>query len=87
VGSPVESAISRHYEQRADRFAVKLTGDGAAAARSFKKLSEANLSHPDPPPFIRFWLFSHPPLNERIRAALDWDELRRRPHGVPATEE
>lgn len=87
VGSPVESAISRHYEQRADRFAVKLTGDRAAAARSFKKLSEANLSHPDPPPFIRFWLFSHPPLNERIRAALDWDELRRRPHGVPATEE
>lgn len=70
--SPVESAISRTLERRADRFALELTGDGRAAASAFVKLSEFNLSHPSPPAFIEFWLFSHPPLEERIRTALAW---------------
>lgn len=69
-GSPVESAISRTIESRADTFGLRLTGDGRAAASAFIKLSEMNLSHPSPPPFIKYWMFSHPPLQERIDKAL-----------------
>jgi STE24 endopeptidase len=57
-------------ERQADDFALRLTHDGEAAARSFVRLSEQNLSHPDPPAFIEFWLFTHPPLSERIEHAL-----------------
>jgi STE24 endopeptidase len=69
-GSPVESAVSRTLESRADAFALQLTGDGEAAASSFIKLSEHNLSHPSPPRFIELWMFSHPPLQRRIERAL-----------------
>ncbi|MFN3649520.1 MAG: M48 family metallopeptidase [Armatimonadota bacterium] len=71
-GAPVENAVSRTIERRADDFSLRLTGDGRAAASAFVKLSEANLSHPAPPPFIELWLFSHPPLNERIEKALSY---------------
>jgi STE24 endopeptidase len=74
VGSPVESAVSRHFETRADDFALRLTGDGRTGARAYVKLAEKNLSHPEPPAFIEYWMFSHPPLNKRIRRALDAGE-------------
>jgi len=74
LGSPVESAISRTFERRADAFSLRLTGDGRATASAFIKLSELNLSHPNPPPFIEFWMFSHPPLQDRIDAALAWGQ-------------
>lgn len=83
-GAPLESAVSRYFEKRADLYALRLTGDGPAAARSFKRLAEENLAHPDPPPFVRFWLFTHPPLNERIRTALLWG--RRPPATVDGAE-
>lgn len=79
VGSPVESAISRTVERRADDFGLRLTGDGRAAASSFVKLSEKNLSLPNPPRFIELWMFSHPPLNDRIANALK--------HGPPPAQE
>jgi len=69
VGSPVESAVSRTMESRADQFALRLTGNPTAGIRSFVKLSELNLSHPSPPAFVEFWMFSHPPLQKRIDAA------------------
>lgn len=72
LGSPVESAISRTIELRADQFALRLTNDPEAGASAFIKLSELNLSHPSPPAFVEFWMFSHPPLQRRIQATLDW---------------
>jgi Zn-dependent protease with chaperone function len=85
VGNPVEGAISRTIERRADDFGLRLTGDGRAAARSFVKLSEGNLSVPRPPAFIQFWLGSHPSLQERIDNALAWDAVHPRPLPVPMT--
>jgi Zn-dependent protease with chaperone function len=77
-GSPVESAISRFFERRADELALRLRPDGRTAASAFIKLSELNLSHPDPPPFVEFWMFSHPPLKDRIRHALASGEIAER---------
>jgi Zn-dependent protease with chaperone function len=44
-----------------------------AAAEAFQLLGEANLSDPDPGPFITFWLYDHPPLAERLRFAAQYD--------------
>lgn len=70
LGSPVESSISRTLERRADSFGLRLTRDGEAAASAFVKLSEMNLSNPEPPAVIEWWMFSHPPLSQRIQSAL-----------------
>ena len=67
---PAAGAVSRAMERQADAFGLQLTGNGSAAARAFVKLSEGNLALPSPPRFIEFWLFSHPPLQERIERAL-----------------
>lgn len=77
-GMPVMGATSRIMEAQADRFGLRITGDGRAAARAFVKLSEDNLSLPSPPPFIHFWLGTHPTLQQRIDAALVWDRERKR---------
>jgi Zn-dependent protease with chaperone function len=38
----------------------------------FQILGEEDLEDPDPNPFIRFWLYTHPPLEERIRFAASY---------------
>jgi STE24 endopeptidase len=73
LGTPATAAVSRAMERQADSFGLRLTGNGEAAARAFVKLSEDNLSLPSPPPLVEFWLFTHPPLQERIDRALAFD--------------
>ena len=68
--APIENAVSRQIEHEADVFGLTITHDRGAMARTFVSLSHANLSDPDPPPFIVFWLFSHPTLRDRIDFAL-----------------
>ena len=70
VFAPLTNGISREVEHQADAYGLQITGDGQAMARAFVTISEQNLSDPNPPPFIKFWLFTHPPLQERIDFAL-----------------
>ena len=70
VSAPLTNALSREVEHQADVYGLQITGDGPAMARAFVTISEQNLSDPNPPPFITFWLFTHPPLQERIDFAL-----------------
>ena len=35
-------------------------------------IGEEDLEDPDPNPFVRFWLYTHPPLEERIRFAASY---------------
>ena len=75
--SPLVNGISRHYEHQADQFALEVTygvvpNPNAAEARAFQILGEQDLSDPDPSPFIVFWLYSHPPLDQRIQFALSY---------------
>jgi STE24 endopeptidase len=77
LASPAICAISRHYEHQADQYALEIAhgvvpDPSTADARSFQVLGEEDLSDPDPNPFIKFWLYTHPPLEERIRFALDY---------------
>lgn len=74
LASPAVCAVSRHYEHQADQFGLEVAygivpDPNAAEARSLEILGEEDLSDPDPSPFIKFWLYTHPPLDERIRFA------------------
>jgi Zn-dependent protease with chaperone function len=71
VGTPVESAFSRMQEHNADIFGLEVVhglipNSSEVAAHAFQVLGEEDLSDPNPPPFITFWLYSHPPLAERL---------------------
>ena len=69
---PALNAYTREVEHEADVFAVELTHDNDAGARAFLKLGSQNKSDPEPSPFIKLMLYTHPPLVERIRFALDY---------------
>nr|PZN44399.1 MAG: endopeptidase [Bacillota bacterium] len=67
---PVQNLVSRAFEREADRFAIALTGDPAGMAALEERLGRDNLGDVDPHPFIRAVLFTHPPVVERMEAAL-----------------
>jgi STE24 endopeptidase len=71
---PVENGLGRAMEAEADAEALRLTGDPDAMATMFVALARSNVSNLTPHPLVRSWLFTHPPIPERIRAALAWKE-------------
>jgi len=75
---PVVNGYSRANERDADVYGLEVIhgvvpDPSRAAAEAFQILGEINLSDPKPGPFIRFWLYSHPPLAERIAFARSYD--------------
>jgi Zn-dependent protease with chaperone function len=75
---PAINGFIRMGEHEADVFGLEaihgIVPDSAqASAQAFQILGETNLSDPDPPAFIRFWLYNHPPLDERLRFAASYD--------------
>jgi STE24 endopeptidase len=78
VSSPVISGFSRMQEHAADVYGLEvihgLVPDSEeVAAHAFQVIGELDLSDPNPPPFITFWLYSHPPLAERLVFAHSYD--------------
>jgi STE24 endopeptidase len=71
LGLPVENGIARGFERRADVIAVELTGDADAAVRVLRRLALRNIADLDPPRWARVLLYSHPPIRERIRLAIE----------------
>jgi len=75
--APLVNGISRHYEHQADQFGLEVAygivpDPNAAEVRSLEILGDQDLADPDPNPFIKFWLYTHPPLEERIRFAASY---------------
>jgi STE24 endopeptidase len=87
IFSPVDSWISRTMEHQADEYDLALFGNREAMAKSFITLSKQNLSEPDPPALIEFWMFSHPSLKKRIDFALHGAAQFGDLHSPPATTE
>jgi len=78
LATPLISSYSRSQEHQADVFGLEaihgiVPDSQRAAAEAFQILGETNLADPDPSPFIRFWLYDHPPLAERLRFAAEYD--------------
>jgi Zn-dependent protease with chaperone function len=69
VTQPVVNGFSRAIEHESDVFAVEVTRDNDAGARAFLKLGSQNRSNPEPSAFVTLFLYTHPPLIERIRFA------------------
>jgi Zn-dependent protease with chaperone function len=78
VSSPIISGYSRMQEHAADVYGLEVIhglvpNSEEVAAHAFQVLGELDLSDPNPPPFITFWLYSHPPLAERLVFAHSYD--------------
>ena len=67
---PVQNTVSRSFEVKADEIALELTADPDTAVRSFRRLALSNLADLRPPRIAVFWLFSHPPVADRIEEAM-----------------
>jgi Zn-dependent protease with chaperone function len=42
------------------------------AASAFQKLGEKALAYPDPHPIYVFWTYTHPPIADRLKFALNY---------------
>jgi Zn-dependent protease with chaperone function len=72
VAQPLVNGYSRQVETEADVFGLEVTGDRDAAARAFLALARENRSDPEPRPWVKYLLYSHPPGIERVRLALEY---------------
>ena len=78
LANPLVNGFIRSQEHQADVFGLEaihgiVPDSSRAGVEAFQILGEANLADPDPPAFIRFWLYDHPPLAERLRFAAEYD--------------
>jgi Zn-dependent protease with chaperone function len=64
--TPAVLAFSRYQEHEADRFALELTRGNRAAASTFVRLQQENLTVPRPGRLYMLWRGSHPSLGERV---------------------
>ena len=76
--SPAINWFSRMQEHAGDVYALEIThglipNSSEVGAHAFQALGELDLSDPNPPPFITFWLYSHPPVTERLVFAHTYD--------------
>jgi STE24 endopeptidase len=75
---PIASGFSRMQEHAADVFGLEVIhgivpNSEEVAAHAFQVLGEIDLADPNPPPLITFWLYSHPPLADRLVFAHSYD--------------
>ncbi|MDD5130324.1 MAG: M48 family metallopeptidase [Candidatus Omnitrophica bacterium] len=68
---PLENFVSRRFEKDADLLALKVTKAKEAFISLMEKLAGQNLADRNPHPLIKFFFFSHPPIDERIKLARD----------------
>lgn len=67
---PIQNAVSRHFEAEADATAFHLTHDPDTAVRVFRRLAFSNISDLRPPAIVTWLLYTHPPVADRISAAV-----------------
>jgi STE24 endopeptidase len=72
VTMPLDNAVSRWREGKADDYALQATGKREAFASAFTRLANQNLGEVDPEKWVVFLFYSHPPLGERIVKANNW---------------
>jgi Zn-dependent protease with chaperone function len=78
LADPITNSYSRAIEHQADVYGLEVThglesDSSQVAAQAFQILGEVDLADPHPNAFIKVWLYSHPPIDERVRFALTYD--------------
>src|SRR4051794_37799565 len=70
---PAAHAMSRGFERKADRFALRLTRNPAAFISAMRRLGARNLAEEDPSTIVQWLFYSHPPIRDRIAAAQSFE--------------
>lgn len=83
---PVSNGFSRHFEHQADVFGQEaihgiVPDPQKTAVSAFNQLGEAWLEEPNPSPFIEFWLFNHPSVQDRANFAAHYNPWANGGHG------
>jgi STE24 endopeptidase len=88
LASPLQNAVSRAHERRADRFALDLTQDPDAFISAMRRLGARNLAEDAPTLLTRLFFHTHPPIGDRIASAKAWAarEPRVPPAGAPRSD-
>ena len=78
LAMPIANGFRRAQEHAADIYGLEVIhgivpNAAEVAAHAFQVLGEVGLADPNPPPIITFWLYSHPPLAERLVFAHSYD--------------
>jgi Zn-dependent protease with chaperone function len=78
IATPVISTYSRMQEHQADIYGLEvihgiIPEPQKDAAEAFQILGEINLSDPNPNAFIKFWLYDHPALDDRLQFVRNYD--------------
>lgn len=78
LSAPIGNGFSRQLEHNADVYGLEVThginaNSQEAAAHAFQVLGELSLSYPYPNKFVVFWYADHPPINERVPFAHNYD--------------
>jgi Zn-dependent protease with chaperone function len=78
LGEPIGNGFSRMLEHAADVYGLEVIhgivpNAQETAAHAFQVMGELDLADPDPPRIITVWLYSHPPLADRLRFAHGYD--------------
>jgi STE24 endopeptidase len=78
LAEPAFNTFSRYQEHQADVYGLEVThgivpDSSQTAAEAFQILGEVDLADPNPNAFIKVWLYSHPPLAERLAFAHEYD--------------
>jgi STE24 endopeptidase len=63
---PLQNAVSRYIERKADDFALRLTDQPAAFESALTRLKDLNLADPEPHKLEEVLLHSHPTISQRI---------------------
>jgi Zn-dependent protease with chaperone function len=78
LAEPLTNSFSRRLEHNADIYGLEVIhgivpDSSNAAADAFQILGEVSLDDPNPSPFIKFWLYDHPSISDRVRFASQYD--------------
>lgn len=68
IGLPLQNGLSRYFEWQADHFAVATTQQPKAFGDALRRLAALNLADPNPPRWVTWLFYDHPPIMERIQA-------------------
>jgi STE24 endopeptidase len=82
VAGPIVNTASRYFEHQADVYAIEVTFGlippaAQTGAAALQILGESRLEEPDPNPLIKFWLYDHPSISERVKFAQQYDPWSR----------
>ncbi|MEV6973080.1 M48 family metalloprotease [Kitasatospora sp. NPDC093806] len=87
LSGPVQCAVSRRVETRADRHALELTSDTEQFIAMQRRLALTNVSDVDPPRVLELLFATHPSATRRIAAARAWQAGRTASEGAPPAPE